>query len=126
MRRLTIALAEAIARLAPSAQAMVAGPNGLIAFRANTGSGDQTYPDGQRIFYEGYNGRRRDDIWSMSLAGTDRRLITGAVDRAPPRRERPLRPVQDPTERDRSHIDHVVLGLSTARYGLGLGELMHP
>lgn len=152
MRRLTIALAGAVALLAPSAQATVAGPNGLIAFRANAGSGDQIYtidpetlaqvqltnvdgdaiqphwspdsslitfefdpanptsndfchvaymdaeggdmvvlplanhdqcegspsfsPDGQRIFYEGYNGRRRDDIWSMSLSGTDRRLIT--------------------------------------------------
>jgi dipeptidyl aminopeptidase/acylaminoacyl peptidase len=148
VRRLMIALAGALALLAPSAQATVAGPNGLIAFRANTGSGDQIYtidpetlaqvqltnvegdatqphwspdssritfeldtpntcasvaymaanggnlvvlplsnrdqcegspsfsPDGQRIFYEGFKPQRRDAIWSMSLTGTDRRLIT--------------------------------------------------
>jgi Tol biopolymer transport system component len=148
MRRLMIALAGAIALLAPAAQATVAGPNGLIAFRASTGSGDQVYtidpetlaqvqlthldgdalqphwsrdsslitfefdpandcahvaymdadggnmvvlplangdqcegtpsfsPDGKRIFYEGFKPQRRDAIWSMSLTGTDRRLIT--------------------------------------------------
>jgi Tol biopolymer transport system component len=148
MRRLMIALAGAIALLAPSAQATIAGPNGLIAFRANTGGGDQIYtinpetlaqvplthvdgdalqphwspdsslitfefdpandcahiaymdadggnmvvlphanhneceaapsfsPDGKRIFYEGFNGVRRDGIWSTSLDGSDRRLIT--------------------------------------------------
>jgi Tol biopolymer transport system component len=32
--------------------------------------------DGTRIFYEGYNGKRRDDIYSMNLDGSDRRLIT--------------------------------------------------
>jgi Tol biopolymer transport system component len=42
MRKL-IVLAGSIALLAPSANATVPGPNGLIAFRANTGSGDQIY-----------------------------------------------------------------------------------
>ena len=32
--------------------------------------------DGQRIFYEGYNGKRLDAIYSMNLDGSDRRLIT--------------------------------------------------
>jgi TolB protein len=32
--------------------------------------------DGKRIFYEGYNGKRRDAIFSMNLDGGDRRLIT--------------------------------------------------
>jgi Tol biopolymer transport system component len=151
MRRL-IVLAGLIVLVAPAAHATVPGPNGLIAFWANTGDGDQIYtidsatkaqvqlthvdgdalqphwspdsalitfefdpanptsndfchvaytdasggnmvvlplanhdqceatpsfsPDGRRIFYEGYNGRRRDEIWSMSLTGADRRLIT--------------------------------------------------
>jgi Tol biopolymer transport system component len=147
MRKL-IVVAASIALMAPAAQATVAGPNGLIAFRANTGSGDQIYtidpetlaqvqlthvdgdalqphwspdsslitfefdpaddcahvaymdadggnmvvlphanhneceaapsfsPDGTRIFYEGYNGVRRDGIWSTGLDGSDRRLIT--------------------------------------------------
>jgi Tol biopolymer transport system component len=137
--------------VAVPAGATVPGPNGLIAFRADTGSGNQIYtidpntlaqvqltnvngdalqphwsadsslitfefdpanptsndfcnvaymdanganqvilplangdqceaapsfsPDG-RIFYEGFNGKHRDAIWSMSLSGGDRRLIT--------------------------------------------------
>jgi Tol biopolymer transport system component len=32
-------------------------------------------PDGQRIFYEAYNGHR-DSIWSMSLTGGDRQWVT--------------------------------------------------
>jgi Tol biopolymer transport system component len=32
--------------------------------------------DGTRLFYEGYNGKRRDAIWSMNLDGSGRRLIT--------------------------------------------------
>lgn len=32
--------------------------------------------DGTRIFYEGYNGKHLDVIWSMNLDGSDRRLIT--------------------------------------------------
>jgi Tol biopolymer transport system component len=32
--------------------------------------------DGTRIIYEGYNGKRRDDLFSMNLDGSDRRLIT--------------------------------------------------
>jgi hypothetical protein len=135
------------------AGAAVPGPNGLIAFRADTGNGSQIYtirpdgtgqqqltflygddlnsphwspdssrivfeldtpatcanvaymdasganmivlplagkdicegspsfsPDGQRIFYEAFNGHR-DDIWSMSLAGTDRHWITSCEGR---------------------------------------------
>jgi Tol biopolymer transport system component len=32
--------------------------------------------DGTRLFYEGYNGKRLDAIYSMKLDGSDRRLIT--------------------------------------------------
>ena len=32
--------------------------------------------DGKRIFYEGYNGKRRDAIYSMNLDGSGRRLLT--------------------------------------------------
>jgi Tol biopolymer transport system component len=32
--------------------------------------------DGTRIFYEGYNGKRLDALYSMNLDGSDRRLIT--------------------------------------------------
>lgn len=32
--------------------------------------------DGSRIIYEGYNGKRRDALYSMNLDGSDRRLIT--------------------------------------------------
>jgi Tol biopolymer transport system component len=32
--------------------------------------------DGKQIFYEGYNGKHRDAIFSMNLDGSDRRLIT--------------------------------------------------
>src|SRR5262249_52399108 len=42
--------------------------------------------DGKRIFYEGYNGRRLDAIYSMNVDGSDRRLITrcqGNGDSAP-------------------------------------------
>jgi Tol biopolymer transport system component len=44
--------------------------------------------DGQRLFYEGYNGKHRDAIWSMNLDGSDRRLVTacegrGATDPEP-------------------------------------------
>lgn len=139
---------------APSAQATVPGPNGLIAFRADTGSGDQIYtirpdgtgqtqltfldgdsllqphwspdsrlivfeldtpdtcanvaymqadgtnmvvlplagrdicegmpsfsPDGERIFYEAFDGRHRDAIWSMGLDGTDRHQVTSCQGR---------------------------------------------
>jgi Tol biopolymer transport system component len=134
--------------LVSAAPATVPGPNGLIAFRANVGNGDQIYtiapdgsgqmqlthldgdalqphwspdgrlivfeldapdtcanvaymhtdgshlvvlplangdecegtpsfsPDGQRIYYEGYNGHRRDTIWSMALDGTHRHPVT--------------------------------------------------
>jgi Tol biopolymer transport system component len=37
--------------------------------------------DGQRLFYEGYNGHRRDAIWSMNLDGSDRRLVTACEGR---------------------------------------------
>lgn len=37
--------------------------------------------DGTRIFYEGYNGQRRDAIYSMNLDGSDRRLITACEGR---------------------------------------------
>jgi TolB protein len=37
--------------------------------------------DGTRIFYEGYNGKRRDAIYSMNLDGSDRRLITSCEGR---------------------------------------------
>jgi Tol biopolymer transport system component len=37
--------------------------------------------DGTRIFYEGYNGKHRDDIWSMKLDGSDRRLVTACEGR---------------------------------------------
>jgi len=37
--------------------------------------------DGKRIFYEGYNGKRRDDIFSMNVDGSDRRLITACEGR---------------------------------------------
>jgi Tol biopolymer transport system component len=37
--------------------------------------------DGQRIFYEGFNGKHRDDIWSMNLDGSDRRLVTACEGR---------------------------------------------
>jgi TolB protein len=37
--------------------------------------------DGTRIFYEGYNGKRRDAIYSMNLNGGDRRLITACEGR---------------------------------------------
>jgi Tol biopolymer transport system component len=134
--------------LTTSASATVPGPDGLIAFRADTGNGDQIYTiepdgtgqvqlthldgdnleqphwspdstliafeldtpdtcanvaymdargndmvvlplangdvcegvpsfsaDGQRIFYEAFNGHR-DALWSMTLAGTDRHWVT--------------------------------------------------
>jgi Tol biopolymer transport system component len=32
--------------------------------------------DGKRIYFEGFNGRDRDDVWSMNLDGSDRRVIT--------------------------------------------------
>ncbi len=37
--------------------------------------------DGTRIFYEGYNGKRRDAIFSMNLDGSGRRLITACEGR---------------------------------------------
>jgi TolB protein len=37
--------------------------------------------DGTRIFYEGYNGKRRDAIFSMNLDGSNRRLITACEGR---------------------------------------------
>jgi len=37
--------------------------------------------DGKRIFYEGYNGKHRDAIFSMNLDGSDRRLITACEGR---------------------------------------------
>jgi Tol biopolymer transport system component len=37
--------------------------------------------DGRRIFYEGYNGKHRDDIWSMNLDGSNRRLISACEGR---------------------------------------------
>ena len=37
--------------------------------------------DGTRLFYEGYNGKHRDDIWSMKLDGSDRRLVTACEGR---------------------------------------------
>ncbi len=137
----------------PSALATVPGPDGLIAFRADTGSGDQIYtirpdgtgqtqltfldgdnllqphwspdsrlivfeldtpdscanvaymnadgtnmvvlplangdiceampsfsPDGQRIYYEAFDGHR-DAIWSMALDGTDRHWVTSCLGR---------------------------------------------
>jgi Tol biopolymer transport system component len=143
------AIAACVFVFVPAAPAAYPGPNGLIAFRANTDSGSQIFTinpdtlqqvqlthvngdaqgaphwnfdssmitfeydppdgcaqvatmnadgsnltilplasrdvcegtptfsaDGQRIFYEGYNGRRLDAIYSMSLDGSDRRLIT--------------------------------------------------
>jgi Tol biopolymer transport system component len=157
MRKLTVVagalITLALALVGVPAQATVPGPNGLIAFRADTGSGDQIYtiepdgtgqrqltflngdnleqphwspdsrliifeldtpstcanvaymnadgshmvvlplangdiceampsfsPDGQRIFYEAFNGHR-DAIWSMTLAGTDRHWITSCEGR---------------------------------------------
>jgi Tol biopolymer transport system component len=157
MRKLTVVAAAlttlGLAGLGGPALATVPGPNGLIAFRADTGSGDQIYtinpdgtgqrqltflngdnleqphwspgsrlivfeldtpstcanvaymnadgsdmvvlplangdiceatpsfsPDGQRIFYEAFNGHR-DAIWSMTLAGTGRHWITSCEGR---------------------------------------------
>jgi Tol biopolymer transport system component len=37
--------------------------------------------DGQRLFYGGYNGKHRDDIWSMNLDGSNRRLVTACEGR---------------------------------------------
>jgi Tol biopolymer transport system component len=37
--------------------------------------------DGKRLFYEGYNGKHRDVIWSMNLDGSDRRLVTACEGR---------------------------------------------
>ena len=37
--------------------------------------------DGHRIFYEGYNGKRRDAVWSMSLDGSDRHPVTACEGR---------------------------------------------
>jgi Tol biopolymer transport system component len=143
------AIAATALVLVPAAPAAYPGPNGLIAFRANTNSGSQIFTinpdtlqqvqlthvngdaqgaphwnfdssmitfeydppggcaqvatmdanggnlnvlpladrnvcegsptfsaDGTRLFYEGYNGKRLDAIYSMNLDGSDRRLIT--------------------------------------------------
>jgi len=37
--------------------------------------------DGTRIIYEGYNGRRRDALYSMNLDGSDRRFVTACQGR---------------------------------------------
>jgi Tol biopolymer transport system component len=37
--------------------------------------------DGTRLFYEGYNGKHRDAIFSMNLNGSDRRLVTACEGR---------------------------------------------
>jgi TolB protein len=37
--------------------------------------------DGTRLFYEGYNGKHRDAIFSMNLDGSDRRLVTACEGR---------------------------------------------
>lgn len=164
LRRVALVIAgagastAAVLSLVPSAPAAYPGPNGLIAFRADTDSGSQVFTinpdtlqetqlthvdgdaqgaphwnsdssritfeydpanvtnndfchvatmnadggglsflplangdqceatpafsaDGKRLFYEGYNGKHRDDIWSMNLDGSDRRLVTACEGR---------------------------------------------